>query len=253
MPEPTPSATDHTPAKPLALVCSVAVECAELLAALVDAREAEVGRKPAWEGTLDGVAVLLLPAGMGKVNAAHGATALLEARRVRGVLGFGIGGAYPGSGLELCDVALASAAIYGDEGVDAPGGWISTEGIGIPLVDRPGLRVFNEFVLDADRVRTAAAALGDAGLPVKVGPFVTLSSCSGTAARGAELARRFAALCEGMEGAALAHVCALYEVPFLELRAVSNHVEDRDLSRWSIRYAALAAQRAARIAAASWT
>jgi futalosine hydrolase len=55
-----------------------------------------------------------------------------------------------------------------------------------------------------------------------------------------------------MEGAALAHVCALYGVPFLELRAVSNTVEDRDLSTWRIREAAEAAQRAVRALVASW-
>jgi futalosine hydrolase len=219
---------------------------------LADAREVVIGRKAAWEGKLDGRPVILLPGGMGKVNAAQAATALLETHAVRGILGFGIGGAYAGSGLETGDVALASASIYGDEGVDAPGGWMSTEGIGIPLVDRPGLRAFNEFAMDADRVRCAEDALRRAGTAVRVGPFVTLSACSGTATRGDELASRFGALCEGMEGAALAHVCAVYDVPFLELRAVSNHVEDRDLSRWRIADAAAAAQRAARIVAAAW-
>ncbi|MDB4947545.1 MAG: futalosine hydrolase [Gemmatimonadetes bacterium] len=238
---------------PLALVCAVALECAELRGALADARQVAIGRKPAWEGALDGRPVILLPAGMGKTNAAQAATALLETRAVRGVLGFGVAGAYAGSGLALGDVALASAAVYGDEGVDGPDGWMSTEGIRIPLLEADGARVFNEFVLDAARVGRARAALADAGIAARVGPFVTLSACSGTAVRGEELARRWGALCEGMEGAALAHVCAIYRVPFLELRAVSNHVEDRDLSRWRLRDAAAAAQRAARVVAAAWT
>ncbi|HEX7239102.1 MAG TPA: hypothetical protein VF263_02460, partial [Longimicrobiaceae bacterium] len=60
-------------------------------------------------------------------------------------------------------------------------------------------------------------------------------------------------LCEGMEGAALAHVCALYGVPFLELRAVSNAVEDRDLSRWRLPEAVDAATRAVRAVVRAWT
>ena len=87
---------------------------------------------------LDGAPVLVLPAGMGKTNASHALTALLETRPVCGVIGFGVGGAYPGSELALDDVALASTAVYGDEGVEAPGGWMSTEGIGIPLLERGG-------------------------------------------------------------------------------------------------------------------
>ena len=46
-----------------------------------------------------------------------------------------------------------------------------------------------------------------------------------------------------MEGAAAAHVCALHDVPFLEVRGVSNLVEDRDRSKWRIGEAAEAAQR----------
>lgn len=194
--------------------------------------------------------MLLFPAGMGKANAAQGAAALLESREVSGIVGFGIGGAYSGSGLGIGDVALASAAIYGDEGVAAPDGWISTEGIGIPLVERGGRRWFNVFEADAGRVEAARKALEAAGIAVRVGPFVTVSACSGTAARGAELAARFGALVEGMEGAALAHVATLYGMPWVELRAISNAVEDRDLARWRLRDAAEAVQRAVRVVGA---
>ncbi|WP_420127042.1 futalosine hydrolase [Longimicrobium sp.] len=240
-------------AAPLALVCSVPLECERLRAALRDSREVRIGRKPAWTGRLDGAEVVLVPGGMGKTNAAHALTALLETRPVRGVIGFGIGGAYPGSGLAVGSLALATAAIYGDEGVQAPGGWMSTEGIGIPLWTAGESRVFNQFALNAARVERAAASLEDAGFDVRTGPFVTVSACSGTAALGEEMAERVpGALCEGMEGAALAHVAAIYEVPLLELRAVSNLVEDRDLSRWRIREAAEAAQEAVRVLVAAW-
>ncbi len=238
---------------PLALVCSVPLECARLREALDDARETVIGRKPAWTGRLDGAAVVLLPGGMGKTNAAHALTALLETRPVRGVVGFGIGGAYPGSGLEVGGIALATAAVYGDDGVQAPAGWMSTEGIGIPLWQSGEARRFNTFALDAPRVERARTALADAGYDVRTGPFVTVSCCSGTAALGMMMAERVpGALCEGMEGAALAHVAAIYEVPFLELRAVSNLVEDRDMSRWRIPAAAEAAQAAVRVVVRAW-
>jgi futalosine hydrolase len=59
---------------------------------------------------------------------------------------------------------------------------------------------------------------------------------------GDALYERFGALCESMEGAAAAHVCALHDVPFLEVRGISNLVEDRNRSRWRIIEAADAAQ-----------
>jgi len=230
----------------------VPLECALLRGWLADAAEVAVGRKRAWSGRLDGAPVIVFPAGMGKTNAAHGLTAVLETRPVRGVLGFGVGGGYPGSALGVGDVALASRAVYGDDGVDAPAGWLSTEAIGIPLLEAEDRQIFNEIVLDVDLVERARSALAAAGIPTRVGPFVTVSACSGTSTRGEELAARFGALCEGMEGAALAHVAAIYGAPFLELRAVSNLVEDRDLSRWRLADAAEAAQRAVRVVAAAW-
>ncbi|MBT5829851.1 MAG: futalosine hydrolase, partial [Candidatus Latescibacteria bacterium] len=51
---------------------------------------------------------------------------------------------------------------------------------------------------------------------------------------GNELGQRFNAICENMEGAAAAQLCLLYNVPFLELRAISNQVEDRNRDAWDI-------------------
>jgi futalosine hydrolase len=41
-------------------------------------------------------------------------------------------------------------------------------------------------------------------------------------------------------------VCALHDVPFLEVRGISNLVEDRDRPRWRIGEAAESAQRVVR-------
>lgn len=233
-------------AAPLALVCTVALEAEPLASALRGAQPLRVGGKAALRGQLEGREVIVLPAGMGKTNAAHGVTALLESHPVAGVVGFGVGGAYPGAGLETGGLALATREIYGDEGVLAPGAWLSTREIGIPLAERAGAPLYNELELDPARVERAARALAEAGLRAVSGPFVTVSNCSGTLARGGELATRFGAVCESMEGAAYAHVCALYDTPFLELRGISNQVENRDLSRWRLRDAAAVAAQGVR-------
>jgi futalosine hydrolase len=238
---------------PVALLCAVPLEAAPLLPRLRDATPLRVGRRPATTGSIDGMPVLVLAGGMGKTNAAQATTALLERHPVAGLIGFGVAGAFAGSGLDVGDVALATAEHYGDEGVAAPGGWISTAGIGIPLLDLGGTRRFNEFPLDAGLVAAAERVLRDAGVPARSGPFATVSCCSGTRARADELAARFSPLCETMEGAAVAHVCEIYGVPFLEVRGVSNHVTDRDLSSWRLHDAAHAAAGAAALLAAAWS
>jgi futalosine hydrolase len=47
-----------------------------------------------------------------------------------------------------------------------------------------------------------------------------------------------------MEGAAVAQVAELHTIPWLEVRGISNIVEDRDMARWDIPKAAAAAQTA---------
>jgi futalosine hydrolase len=224
-----------------ALLCSVLPECELLRERLEGAAEVAVGGRAGWTGRLEGCDVLLVPCGMGKTNAAQALTAVLETSGAAAVVGFGIGGAFPGSGLRVGDVALSTACAYGDEGVDAPGGWLSTEGIGIPLWDGR----YNVFPADAGWARRTAAALEEGGRTVRCGTLLTVSACSGTAAAAATMVARFpGALTEGMEGAALAHVALVYGVPFLEARGVSNVVEDRDPARWRIPDGAGAAQQA---------
>ncbi len=81
---------------------------------------------------------------------------------------------------------------------------------------------------------------------VFAGPCITASQVTGVTAEAKELAERWEALAESMEGAAAAHICALYGVPFLEVRGISNLVGDRDRAHWQVRRAVAAATWAAR-------
>jgi futalosine hydrolase len=77
---------------------------------------------------------------------------------------------------------------------------------------------------------------------------VTLSTCTGTSARAGELELLYGdPLCENMEGAAAAQVAELHDVPWIELRGISNIVEDRDLKKWDIPRAATAVQEAVKL------
>jgi futalosine hydrolase len=189
----------------------------------------------------------LIFTGIGPVNTAHALTRAVEAARPALVLQFGIAGAYVPAGLPVGTLALATEEGYGDLGVLTPQGWQPADLIGIPVVPpvAPGAPpTFNRFLLDPVRVARALTVLRSLPLDVRAGPFLTLSQVTGVRALGDALHRRSGALCESMEGAAAAHVCALYRLPFLEVRGISNLVEDRDRERWRIAAAAGAARQA---------
>ena len=200
--------------------------------------------------------VCLLHSGVGKASAAAATTALIAASRPALLIMLGCGGAYAGSGLEVGDLALATCEIYGDEGVQTPNGFLDMEALGLPLVEKSGVRLFNRFPVAEPLLERAAPSLGHAaeaaGRRLAEGPFVTVSTCSGSSLAGAELVRRTGGICENMEGAAAAQICALHGLPFLELRGISNLVEDRDLSRWDLKRGAEAAQQAVLYLLAEW-
>ncbi|MDO9069162.1 MAG: futalosine hydrolase, partial [Deltaproteobacteria bacterium] len=75
------------------------------------------------------------------------------------------------------------------------------------------------------------------------GRFATVSTCSGTVQRGEELAERWSVIAENMEGAAVAQVCLRYGINCLEIRGISNMVEERNMDRWELRRAVEVAQR----------
>lgn len=221
-----------------------------LAAGLEDGVEQQVAGRPWRDGLLAGRPALLLCGGLGAVNTAHSLTCVLQARRPSLVLQVGVGGAYPGAGLAIGDLALATSEQYGDLGVRTAAGWQPAEAIGIPVLELDGVRYFNDFPLDAELVARAAEALcrsPELGLPgaVRAGPFVTVQECTGLATLAAERAAPQGAICESMEGAAAAHLCRLYGVPFLELRGISNQVEDRRREAWDLPLAARRAQQAA--------
>ena len=222
----------------LLLVSATELESGAIQSALGDAQTTQHAGKTVIVGNLCDWRCTLLHTGIGSVNAAHALTCQLERQIPNLVILFGIGGAYVPTGLPIRAVVLATEEIYGDVGVLTPEGWKPADEIGIPLVngDPP---VFNRFPLDSQLVSTAAEIC-----EARCGPFVTVSQCSGVQAVGDALHARFNALCENMEGAAAAHICTLYDVPFLEVRGISNLVEDRELARWDISGAADAAQSA---------
>ena len=223
-------------------------EQSELARRMEEAISQVVAGKKWLSGKLGGSEVRLVETGIGAVNTAHALTCVLQAWRPDVALQVGVGGAYPGAGLDLGDLALASGEAYGDLGVRTGDGWHSAESIGIPVVER-GNSYFNSFPVDRNLVARAREVLQrgwDEPAPgLRVGPFVTVQECSGLAELGRERGERFGAVCENMEGAAAAHVCLLYGVPFLELRSISNQVEDRRMETWNLPLAFARAQEAA--------
>jgi futalosine hydrolase len=228
--------------EPIIVTASTLME----LSLLVDQTSAEpvpgVGHLQLFRGTAGGREVLCAVTGIGKVNASSAATVLLERYRPHLMINTGCGGAFSGCGLSVGDLAFALTETFADEGVQTPQGWRGLDLIGIPVFQGHGERIFNTVPLPRELADGALSCARQHGFRSEQGPFLTVSTCSGSATQGAELLSRFPGICENMEGAALAQVALMYGVPLLEVRGISNMVEDRDLSRWDLKRAVTQAQ-----------
>lgn len=178
-----------------------------------------------------------LVTGVGVVETTLCLTRFLEQHQeqVDRVIHFGVGGAYISTATEnigLLAICLAEQEIFGDSGICYPD---RIEPLSEQLLHK------NTYVLDREMLAEAKTILGENGQNYSVGTFVTVCGVSATAKRGTMLAKQYAAICENMEGAAMARVCDEFQVPLLEIRAISNFVEDRDLSRWKMADACICA------------
>ncbi len=207
-----------------------------------------VGCRPAVTGMLHGAHVTAVISGVGQANTAQSITVLLGHGPVGLVMLCGCGGAYAGSGLSVGDVAVATEEVYADMGVLTSEGWLGLEDIGLPLIEKRGCQYYSRFPVRAEYVEAAVSVPNVPEMPVvRPGVFLTVCSVTGTSARGEELHRRFGAVCENMEGAAAAQTALVYDVPFVELRGISNMAGDRDRAGWDI---ALACSNCAKVASA---
>jgi len=163
--------------------------------------------------------VVVEAVGVGPAAAAAGAARLLAARRYRAVISAGIAGGFPGRA-PVGATVIGARSIAADLGAETPDGFLPIEELG-----------FGRSLLDADP--GLVEALGAALPAAIVGDVLTLATVTGTAGTAARLAARFPqAAAEAMEGFGVA--TAAGDVPFAELRAISNPIGPRDRAAWRL-------------------
>ncbi len=186
--------------------------------------------------------IVFIISGIGKVNSAIAATMVTERFSPHIIISSGTGGAYPSSGLKTGEIAIAEKEVYGDEGVMTKKGFYDMRYLGIPLIKRRK-RFYNELPVSKRYMNDIKKVIKRLGLGYRTGTFVTISTVTGTDKRAREIERKiFRPVCENMEGAAIAHVALLKGCEFIELRGISNIIEERDKRRWRLREASINSQ-----------
>jgi futalosine hydrolase len=164
------------------------------------------------------------------------------------VIQTGIAGVFDQAGLEPGDVGVADSETYVHTGVEDPRSPNGIAPLPFDLVDgHPGSRQGRFPVnqgLASHGLEILKQGFSKETLTVAKAGFITVSTVTASDATAQRLFSTFEACMEAMEGAAAAQVAALYKADFMEIRAGSNRVGNRDKRLWQIDLAARSASRA---------
>ncbi|MBD1401300.1 futalosine hydrolase [Pelovirga terrestris] len=212
------------------VLAATPAETALLRRQVISSATVQCGGRELLRGNLCGTAVVVGHAGIGAMLMAMQLTRMLTELRPAAVILCGCGGSYPDRGPGIGDLALASSEIYGDCGVTTDSGFIPLEQLKIPQQSHLAPLFQQSYKLDTPLYHQAVQLLPQA----YCGPFVTVNNCSGTPELSRQLQRLTTGICENMEGAAAAQVCAEFACPLLEVRGISNPTGTRADEQWDI-------------------
>ena len=229
--------------KPIVIIAALPREVELLEQALEYSGRVKAGGYEYVEGTIGDGQVVVCAGGVGKVNAAAATAVMIDRCRPRLVINTGCAGAYIGSGLSIGDLVVASEEVLGDEGVVVADGWKDLRFMNLPSIEQDGQNCYNVLPLTSHATEKALQLAEKYGVFLMRGRSSTVSTCSGSSRFAAELSQRWNALIENMEGGAVVQVCLRCGIDCLEIRGISNLVEERDMKTWNIPRAVEAAQR----------
>ena len=216
-----------------AILSALPEEQAGLLQQLQHARRDVHGGRVFWQGLLSDRPVVLALSGMGKVAAATTATVLVERFACARVLFTGVAGGL-GQQVRVGDVVVARQYLQHD--MDASPlcprwelpGYGRADVACDPALSIPLLQAAQDFLVvtsQENQPDSAAAAQAHHGLVVRGDRFIATAQASNTLRRELQEAGHTVLAVE-MEGAAVAQVCADYQVPFAAMRTISDRADD---------------------------
>jgi adenosylhomocysteine nucleosidase len=209
----------------IGIIGAMEVEQQSIVAAMTGAggigkaRKIESAKLDFYEGELNGVSVVTVRSGVGKVNAALCAQRLILEFGVTHIINTGIAGAMA-HGLRVFDVVVSTEALYHD---------MDATGFGYKPCQIPQMDVY-KFPADVQLINAAEKAFNDAGLAAKY-KLVKGRIASGDQFISSKPVKNHIReicdpACVEMEGAAIAHACWINGVPFVIIRSMSDMADD---------------------------
>jgi len=195
--------------KKVGIIFAMEEELQELLKLIELKREYEIFELKFYEGKIFDIELTLVESGVGKVNAARACQILIDNMQVDYIFNIGVAGGVSDD-VKVLDIVIGKSLVQHDFDITAfnhEKGYIPKVGTFIESDEYLTRLASSISVLDCN-VLTGVIASGDI--------FCTETKMS------EKIRQKFQALCVEMEGASIAQVCALDNIPFLVIRSISD-------------------------------
>ena len=200
----------------LGIIGAMDVEVATLKEKMEGLQAAQIAGMEFCSGRLEGLDVVVVQCGVGKVNAAMCTQILCSVYGVTHLVNTGIAGSLCAE-LDIADLVVSTDAMYHDMDVNV---------FGYPIGQVPGMDVV-AFPAD-EKLSACAFAAAEMVNPghTKIGRIATGDQFVAEKPLKNQIISRTQGLCTEMEGAAIAHAAYRNGIPFVILRAISDKADD---------------------------
>ncbi len=211
--------------KKVGIIGAMSVEL-ELLKSKLEENPAvtKAGGMTFTEGNINGISVVLVQSGVGKVNAALCAQRLILQFECTHIINTGIAGAMA-SGLKVLDFVASTDAVYHD---------MDATGFGYKKTEIPQMKC-SDFPADSKMLEAARSAFKEFPVEHKLvfGRIATGDQFISDKEKKSAIQETCSPACVEMEGAAVAHACWINEIPFVIIRCMSDMADDDGESTYS--------------------
>lgn len=169
----------------------------------------------------------ILITGVGCINTVYHLQKKLQEKKYDLAIQAGIAGSFIESGIKLGEVKLVPKDTFGDMGAEALNKFTTLFEMG--LADKDEFPFINGWLhTNYDHLHH---------ISLQHATSITVNKLSDKKVQAKQLIEKFNAEIESMEGAAFNFVCLQENIPFIQIRSISNYVGERDKSKWKMKEA----------------
>ncbi|GAB6163689.1 futalosine hydrolase [Desulfothermus naphthae] len=206
----------------------------ELMALFPDLSRNSIKMGEVYPNKIKGRDVYTQVCGIGPINAALFLERAIVKYKISGVINIGIAGSFDINKIPIGALTIAKQEIWPEFGLKHRD-FIDPKGLKYGLIKKHEKIIYNQITISVKKNLEKMDLSFNNNFFKSIN--LTVAGVTGDEIEANELKNRYLAQVENMEGFSIAYVCFVHDIPFIEIRSISNAVGSRDTDKWDIKKA----------------